>query len=145
MCFGFVAVKVVKLGMGIAVPSVVLPPASRSWASAALGSGGHDRGIMATSSIPQGLRSSNHSHGCLVVSGTNCFSHGRRQANQKHCQRKIVVQADTMRKMRLELPHEDAGLEALHLHGESKKLKIGLPYALSELPKHKTYFKRSKD
>ncbi len=58
MCF--VAVKVVKLihaitrilerekiraggrttfGTGVAIPSVVLPPASRSWASAALGCG----------------------------------------------------------------------------------------------------------
>jgi hypothetical protein len=51
------------------------------------------------------------------------------------CQKKIVVWADTVRKMLLEFPHEDAGLEALHLHGESELLKIGLPVTLSELPK----------
>ncbi len=102
----FVAVKVVKLTHAIAwilerekiraggrttfetcvaVPSDVLPPTSRSCASAVLGHGGRNHGVVATWSIPQGIRSSNHSHGCLVVSGTDRFSHGRRQANQKHC------------------------------------------------------------
>ncbi len=46
-----------------------------------------------------------------------------------------------MWKMLLELPHEDAGLEALHLHGESEQLKIGLPFALSELPKQNFFQK----
>jgi hypothetical protein len=70
-----------------------------------------------------------------MVSGTNCFSHERLQSNQKHCKKKIVVWADTARKILLKLPHEDTGLEALHLHDESEQLKIGLPFALSELPK----------
>jgi hypothetical protein len=128
-------------GTGIAVPSVVLPPTSRSWASSALGHGGRDCGVMAASSIPQGVRGSNHSHGCLLVSGTNRFSHGRRQSNQKHCQKKIVVWADTVRKMLLELPHEDAGLESLHLNGESEQLQVGLPFGLSELPKQNFFHK----
>jgi hypothetical protein len=55
--------------------------------------------------------------------------------------KKIVVLADTVRKMLLELPQEDAGLEALHLHGESEKLKIGLPLSLSELPKQNFFQK----
>ncbi len=88
MCFG--AVKVMKLthaiarvlkrekiragrrmtfGTFVAIPFVILLPASRSWASAVLGHGGHDRGVVAASSITQGVRDSNHSHGCLVVSG----------------------------------------------------------------------------
>ncbi len=41
--------------------------------------------------------------------------------------------------MLLELPHEGTGLEALHLHGELKQLKIGLPFALSELPKQNLF------
>jgi hypothetical protein len=90
---------------------------------------------MAALSIPQVTRGSNHSHGCLVVSDTNRFSHGRQQSNQKHCDKKIIVWADTMPKMLLELPHEGAGLEALHLHGASEQLKIGLSFALSELSK----------
>ncbi len=65
-------------GKGVAVPFVVLPPASRSWASAALDHSGCDFGVVATLSIPQGVCGSNHIHGCLVVSGTNRFSHGRR-------------------------------------------------------------------
>jgi hypothetical protein len=55
--------------------------------------------------------------------------------------KKIVVSADTVRKMLLELPQEDAGLEALHLHGESEKLKIGLLLSLSELPKQNFFLK----
>jgi hypothetical protein len=73
-----------------------------------------------------------------VVSGTE---HGRQQANPKHCQENIIVWADTVRKMLLEFPHEDAGLEALHLHAESKQLKIGLPYAPSGLPKQNFFQK----
>jgi hypothetical protein len=40
-----------------------------------------------------------------------------------------IVWADTVRKILLEFPLEDAGLEALHLHGEPEQLKIGLPFA----------------
>jgi hypothetical protein len=78
-------------GTGIAVPFVVLPPASRSWASAVPGRGSHDHGVLAASSIPQGVRGSNHSHNFLVVSGTYRFSHERRWSNQKHCEKKIIV------------------------------------------------------
>jgi hypothetical protein len=70
-----------------------------------------------------------------MVSGVDCFPHGRHQANQKHCQKTIVVWADTVRKRLLEFPHENSGLETLHLHGESEQLKTGLPVALSKLPK----------
>jgi hypothetical protein len=37
--------------------------------------------------------------------------------------------------MLLELPHEDAGHEGLHLHRKSEQLKKGLLFALSKLPK----------
>jgi hypothetical protein len=76
-----------------------------------------------------------------VVSGTNRLSHGRRQSNQKQCKKKVVVWADTERKMLIELPHEKAGLEALHLHGESEQLKKGLLFDLSELPKQNFFQK----
>ncbi len=95
----FIAVKVVKLahaiapvlkgkevrarrrmtfGTGVAIPFVVLLPASRSRASTALSLSGCNNGVVATPSIPQGIRSSNHSHGCLVASGAYYFPHGRR-------------------------------------------------------------------
>jgi hypothetical protein len=48
------------------------------------------------------------------------FSHGRRQANQKHGKEEIIVKWNSWRKMLLELPHENTGLEALHFHGEAK-------------------------
>jgi hypothetical protein len=79
-----------------------------------------------------------------VVSRTNGFSHGRWQWNQKHSEKKVVVWAATVRKMLLELPHKDARLEALHLHGESEQLKIGLLFALSELPKQNFFQKVKK-
>jgi hypothetical protein len=99
--------------------------------------------VVAAPSIPQGVRGSNHSHGCLVVSGTNRFSHERLQSNKKHCEKKIIVWADTLRKMLLMLPHEDTRLEALHLHDESEQLKIGLSFALPNCPSQ-TSFKRLK-
>ncbi len=149
MCF--VAVKVVKLthaiarilerekiragrrttfGTGVAVPSVVLLPASMSWTSAALCRGGRDCGVVAASNIPQGVHGSNHSHGYFR---RRLFPAWKGQAKQKHCQKKIVVWADTIRKTLLEFPHEDVGLEALHLHGKSKQLNIGLPFAQAKL------------
>jgi hypothetical protein len=42
-----------------------------------------------------------------------------------------------MGKVLCEFSQENAGLEALHFHGEPKHLKIGLPLAFSELPKQK--------
>jgi hypothetical protein len=50
-----------------------------------------------------------------------------------------IVWADTVRKILLEFPLEDAGLEALH--GEPEQLKIGLPFALSKLPKQNFFQK----
>jgi hypothetical protein len=41
----------------------------------------------------------------------------------------------TLGGMLLEFFHDNAGLEALHFHGELKQSKIGLPLAFSELPK----------
>ncbi len=94
----FVAVKVVKLahaiarvlkgkevragrrttfGMGVAIPFVVLLPACRRRAPTALSCGGCNRGVVAASSIPQGIRGSNHGHSCLVVSGAYCLLHRR--------------------------------------------------------------------
>jgi hypothetical protein len=46
-----------------------------------------------------------------------------------------------MGKLLLEFPHKDAGFEALHLHGDSKQLKIGLPFAFSKLPKQNFFQK----
>jgi hypothetical protein len=46
-----------------------------------------------------------------------------------------------MGKVLFEFSHENSGLEGLHFHGELKQLKIGLPLAVSELPK----IERSKD
>jgi hypothetical protein len=121
----FVAVKVMKLthalfrvlkrekigagrrttfGMGIAIPFVVLLPACRSRASAALSRGSRNRGVVAAPSIPQGIRGSNYSHGFPVVSGADHLPHGRRQANQKHCKKEVVVWDDTMGKVLLEFP-----------------------------------------
>jgi hypothetical protein len=119
-------------GTGVAVPL----PISRSWASAS-----RDRGVVAAPSITQGIRDSNHSQACLVVSGADCLPHGRWQVNKKHCKKEVVVWADTVGKLLLEFGHEDAGLEAQHLHGEMEQLKIGLPFALCELPKQNFFQK----
>jgi hypothetical protein len=67
------------------------------------------------------------------------FLHGRWWANKKHSQKKICVGRNSWREVLLELPHEDTGLEALHFHGETKQFKIGLPLALSELPKQSIF------
>jgi hypothetical protein len=76
-----------------------------------------------------------------AVSGAYRLPHGTRQADQKHCKGKVVVGADTLGKVLLEFPHEDTGLGALHLYGELKQLKIGLSFALSELPKQNFFQK----
>jgi hypothetical protein len=46
-----------------------------------------------------------------------------------------------MGKVLLEFSHDNAGLEALHLHREPQQLKIGLPLAFSELPKQNFFLK----
>ncbi len=68
----------VTFGMGIAIPSIILLPASRSQASTMLSHGGCDYGVVAASSIPSGVRGSNHGHGCLLVSCSYCLPHRRR-------------------------------------------------------------------
>ncbi len=65
----------------------------------AVSRGSHDRGVMAAASVPQGVRSSNHRHGRLVV----------------HCKEQIVVRVDAMWKGLCEFTHENARLEALHV------------------------------
>jgi hypothetical protein len=48
---------------------------------------------------------------------------GRDHCQEKHQEGDVILAS-----------HENAGLEALHFHGEAKQLKIRLPFALSELP-----------
>ncbi len=65
-------------GTGVVVPFVGRLPASGSRAPTSVSPGGRDRRVVAASSIPQGVRSSNRVKGCLVVSCTYYFSHGWR-------------------------------------------------------------------
>jgi hypothetical protein len=58
-----------------------------------------------------------------VVASSYHFTHGRRQANKKHGQEQISVRRNPQREMLFKLPHEKAGLEALHFHGEAKQFK----------------------
>jgi hypothetical protein len=62
------------------------------------------------------------------------FSHGRRKADQQHGNEKIIVRGNSWREVLFELPHENAGFEALHFHGEEEQFKIGLPFALPNCP-----------
>jgi hypothetical protein len=39
----------------------------------------------------------------------------------------------------LELAHENAKLEAIHAHGESQQLKIGLPLAFAKCPNRNSF------
>jgi hypothetical protein len=130
-------------GTGIAVSFVAHLPASGSRAPTSVSHGGRDCRVLAALSIPQGNRGSNYVRGCLVVSCAYHFSHGGQQANEKHGQEKICVWRNSRREVLFEFPHENAGLEALHVHGEPKQFKIRLPLALSKLLS-KTSFKRSK-
>ncbi len=43
--------------------------------------------------------------------------------------------------MLFEFPHKNAGLEALHVHGEPKQFKIRLPHVLSKLPEQNSFQK----
>ncbi len=63
------------------------------------------------------------------------------EANEKHGHEKICVWRNSRRQVLLEFPHENAGLEALDVHGESKQLKVRLPLAFSKLPKQKSFQK----
>jgi hypothetical protein len=81
----------VTFGMGVAVPFVARLPASGSRAPTSVSRGGRDHKVVAASSVPQGVCGLNRIYGCLVVPCTNCFSHGVRQANEKHGHEKICV------------------------------------------------------
>jgi hypothetical protein len=43
--------------------------------------------------------------------------------------------------MLFEFPHENAGLEALHVHGEAKQFEVRLPLAFPELPEQNSFQK----
>ncbi len=99
-------------GTGVAVPFVASPPA--------MSRGGRDRRFVAALNIPQGVRGLHPRGGYLVVVSSYRFSHGRWQANEKHGQKQICVWRNSWRQLLFELPHENAGLQALHCHGEAK-------------------------
>ncbi len=124
-------------GTGVAVPFVVRLPASGSRAPTSVSRSGRNHWVVAASSIPQGVPSLNRVRGCLVVSCAYRFSHGGRQTNEKHGHKKICVWRNSRRQVLLELPHENAGLEALHVHGEPKQFKIRLP--LSKLSEQSSF------
>jgi hypothetical protein len=73
-------------GAGVAAPFVASPPAVGSRALTLLSRGGHDRRVVATLSIPQGIRGFYYGRGCRVVASSYCFLHGRGEANKKHGQ-----------------------------------------------------------
>ncbi len=123
------------------VTFVACLPASGSRAPTSVSRGGRDHRVVATSSDPQGVHGSNRVRGCLVVSCTYRFSHEGRQANEKHGHEKICVWRNSRRQVLFEFPHENAGLEALHVHGEPKQFEIRLPFALSKLPKQNCFQK----
>jgi hypothetical protein len=39
----------------------------------------------------------------------------------------------------LEFPHENAGLEALHVHGEPQQFEVRRPFAFSKLPEQNSF------
>jgi hypothetical protein len=43
--------------------------------------------------------------------------------------------------MLFELSYENMGFKALHFHGKVKQFKVGLPFALSKLPKQSMFKK----
>jgi hypothetical protein len=97
--------------MGTTAP---LPP-NRSGAPTAVSRGRCDRWVMAATSVPQGVRIFNHHPGCLGVTRTYRFSHGRRQSNEEHGKEQIIVRADAMWEGLFEFTYENARLEALHV------------------------------
>jgi hypothetical protein len=115
-------------GTGVAVPFVARLPPSGSRAPASVSCGGHDHRVVAASSV----------RGCLVVSGAYCFSPRGRQVNEKHGHEKTCVWRNYRRQVLFEFPHENAGLEDLHVHGE---FEVRLPLALSKLPEQNSFQK----
>ncbi len=128
-------------GMAVAVPFVARLPTSGSRAPTSVSRDGRDHRAVAASSVPKSIRSSNLVCGCLVVSCTYRFSQGGRKANEKHGQEEICVWRNSRRQVLFECPHENAGLEALHVHGEPKQFEIRLPLALSKLPEQNFFQK----
>ncbi len=57
-------------GVGVTAPFVASPPVVKSRAPTSLSRGGRDLRIVATSSIPQGIRSLHHGRGCRVVASS---------------------------------------------------------------------------
>ncbi len=131
--------KGVSFGTGVAAPFVACLTAVRRRAPTSLNHGSHDRRVVAASSISLGVRSLHNGCGCLVVASSYSFTHGRQQANEKHCQEEICVRRNARRQVLFELPHENTWLEALHFHGEAEQFKVGLPFALSKLSKQSTF------
>ncbi len=105
-------------GAGVTAPFVASPPAVGSRAPTSLSHGGRDCRVMAASSIPQGICCLHHGCSCHVVASSYCLMHVWWQANKKHGQKKIVVWRNTRGKMLFKLPHENAGLKALHFYGD---------------------------
>jgi hypothetical protein len=128
-------------GKGVAFPFVARLPASGSKAPTSVSRGGRDHRVVATSSVPHGVRSSNRVCGCLVVSCAYRFSYGGWQANEKHGHEKIRVWRNSRRQVLLEFPHENAGLQALHVHGEPKQFEVRLPLAIPKLPEKSSFQK----
>jgi hypothetical protein len=126
-------------GMDVAVPFVSLLPAVRSREPTSLSHVGRDRRVVATSSIPQGICSLHQGCGHLVVEGSYRFTHGRWQADKKHCQEEICVWGNARRQVLFELSCENTGLEALDFHREAKQFKVGLPFSLSKLSKQSIF------
>jgi hypothetical protein len=106
--------------VGVAALFVASLLAVGSRASTALCQGGCNCWVVAASSIPQGVCSLHHGCSHLLGASSYRFSHGRRQANQKHGKEEIIVGRNSWRDMLLELPHENTGFEALHFHEEVK-------------------------
>jgi hypothetical protein len=97
-CWGFDNLKIlvgreVTFQTGSIGPLVAQLPPSRSRAPIAGTCGSCNSGVVAAASVPQGVRSSNHQPGCLVVP-TYHFSHGMMPPNEEHCKEQIVVRAD---------------------------------------------------
>jgi hypothetical protein len=63
-------------GVGVTAPFVASPPAVGSGAPTLLSRSGHDRRVVATSSIPQGIHGLHHGRSCHVVASSYCLTHG---------------------------------------------------------------------
>ncbi len=110
-------------GAGVTAPFVTSPPAVGSRAPTSLSRGGSDRGVVAASSIPQGIRGLHHGCGCGVVASSYCFTHGRGKANKKHGQEKIVVWRNTGWKMFFSFPMRTPGLSPCITMGRRRSSK----------------------